>query len=33
MKKETLSKIVNFIVTVLTAALSTFFMQSCVINP
>ena len=32
MKKETLSKIVNFIVTVLTATLSTFFMQSCVMN-
>jgi hypothetical protein len=32
MKKETLSKIVNFIVTVLTAALSTFFMQSCVMK-
>ena len=33
MKKETLSKIVNFIVTVLTAALSTFFMQSCMMTP
>lgn len=32
MKKETLSKIVNFIVTVLTAALSTFFIQSCVMK-
>ena len=32
MKKETLSNIVNFIVTVLTAALSTFFMQSCVMK-
>ena len=32
MKKETINKIVNFIVTVLTAALSTFFMQSCVIG-
>ena len=32
MKKETLSKIVNFIVTVLTAALSTLFMQSCVMG-
>ena len=30
--EEALSKIVNFIVTVLTAALSTFFMQSCVMN-
>ncbi len=32
MKKETINKIVNFIVTVLTAALSTFFMQSCVMR-
>ena len=32
MKKETINKIVNFIVTVLTAALSTFFMHSCVIG-
>ncbi len=32
MKKETINKIVNFVVTVLTAALSTFFMQSCVIG-
>lgn len=32
MKKETINKIVNFIVTVLTAALSTFFMQSCMMN-
>ena len=32
MKKETINKIVNFIVTVLTAALSTFFMQSCMNN-
>ncbi|MBP3775768.1 MAG: smalltalk protein [Paludibacteraceae bacterium] len=32
MKKETINKIVNFIVTVLTAALSTFFMQSCMMR-
>ena len=32
MKKETLNKVVNFIITVLTAALSTFFMQSCVMR-
>jgi len=32
MKKESINKIVNFIVTVLTAALSTFFMQSCVMR-
>ena len=32
MKKETINKIVNFVVTVLTAALSTFFMQSCVMR-
>jgi hypothetical protein len=32
MKKETLNKIVNFVITVLTAALSTFFMQSCMAN-
>lgn len=29
MKKDTLNKIVNFVITVLTAALSTFFMTSC----
>ena len=29
MKKDTISKIANFLITVLTAALSTFFMQSC----
>ncbi len=29
MKKGTLNKIVNFAITVLTAALSTFFMTSC----
>ena len=32
MKKETINNIVNFIVTVLTAALSTFFMQSCMMR-
>lgn len=30
MKRETLNKIVNFIITVLTAAVSTFFMTGCV---
>ena len=30
MKKDTLNKIVNFVITVLTAALSTFFMTSCI---
>ena len=29
MKRETIKKIINFVVTVLTAAVSTFFMQSC----
>lgn len=29
MKKDTISKIANFLITVLTAALSTFFIQSC----
>ncbi len=32
MKKETLNKIINFVITVLTAALSTFLVQSCMIN-
>nr|WP_297659820.1 smalltalk protein [uncultured Prevotella sp.] len=29
MKKENIKKIVNFIITVLTAALSSFCVQSC----
>ncbi|MEI3070515.1 MAG: smalltalk protein [Prevotella sp.] len=30
MKKETIKKVVNFIITVLTAVLSAFCVQSCV---
>ena len=29
MKKETITKVINFVITVLTAVLSTFCMQSC----
>ncbi|MGN8798986.1 smalltalk protein [Segatella copri] len=29
MKKETIQKVINFVITVLTAVLSSFCMQSC----
>ncbi len=29
MKKETIKKVINFIITILTAALSSFCVQSC----
>ena len=29
MKKETIQKVINFVITVLTAALSAFCVQSC----
>ena len=29
MKKETIQKVINFVITVLTAVLSTFCVQSC----
>ena len=31
MKRETINKIVNFILTVITAFVSTFLMQSCML--
>ena len=30
MKRETISKIANFVLTVITAFVSTFLMQSCI---
>ena len=30
MKKETIQKVINFVITVLTAVLSSFCVQSCV---
>lgn len=29
MKKETIQKVINFVITVLTAVLSSFYVQSC----
>ena len=29
MKKETIQKVINFVITVLTAILSSFYVQSC----